>query len=155
MTIITNDDGDARNLLSVDIPFHLGLQRHQVSSFACDDDNDDDGGGDGVVVDDDSNLLPQEFRFTSLGLKLILHKTLALQENDDDGDDKDDEYDNDDDARDSIMLKANLNQTASLHDNPYDDDEDDARDPQSVRVSSTSSKLKVKKSLCNRKMLWF
>lgn len=26
-----------------------------------------------------------------------------------DGDDKDDEYDDDDDARDSIMLKANLN----------------------------------------------
>lgn len=58
MTIITNDDGDARNLLSVDIPFHLGLQRHQVSSFACDDDDDDDGSGDGGGVDDDSNLLP-------------------------------------------------------------------------------------------------
>ena len=60
MTIITNDDGDARNLLSVDIPFHLGLQRHQVSSFACDDDDDDDdgGGGGGGSVDDDSDLLP-------------------------------------------------------------------------------------------------
>ena len=39
----------------------------------------------------------------------MLHKALALHENDNDGDDKDDEYDDDDDARDSIMLQANLN----------------------------------------------